>query len=149
MIGTASSVAVIGAGLYLINRPHIIDIPKQLWSDKTKKLIMEMTGGKTISQSNIQLDIAHFIENGAQASFRATMPGYAPSDIKALHIIASKNPSPLSASFFFSPASGEIMVSSRLRLAVSQPVLALAEMKDGQFFLDSKPTDVHIKGCTP
>ncbi len=148
LVGGVTAV-VIGLSGYSFFRNAPIDITKQSWPEKTKRLLKSLTKNRNITSGSIQLDIAHFIENGAQANFKVTMPGYDPSSIKALHIIASKNPVPLSVSFFFGSASGAIMAQSRLRLATSQPVLALGIMQDGSCFLDSKPTDVHIKGCTP
>ncbi len=148
LIGMASA-STIGGGILLSTRPKTVDIASQNWSDDTKSLLQDLSKGTPITMDQVHLDIAHFIENGAQAGFSVVMPDHDPASLESLTVIASQNPNPLSARFFFSSASGKIMVKSRLRLAVSQPVLALATMKDGRFFLDSKPTDVHIKGCTP
>ena len=51
--------------------------------------------------------------------------------VKAIHVVAERNPTPAIASFFLSPASGKAEVSTRIRLLETQVVVAAAEMSDG------------------
>ena len=57
--------------------------------------------------------------------------------------------SPLSGvvTFHFSPASGAAEANTRIRLAASQNVIAIAKMNDGSFYMTSKPVKVTISGC--
>jgi hypothetical protein len=50
--------------------------------------------------------------------------------------------------FHFTPASGRAVVSSRIRLADSQIVVAVAEMSDGSRYIARAPTKVAIGGCS-
>ena len=57
------------------------------------------------------------------------------------------NPEPGIATFNFSPMSGEAAATTRIRLAKTQNVVAVAKMNDGSFFMDKKLVKVTIGGC--
>jgi sulfur-oxidizing protein SoxY len=48
-----------------------------------------------------------------------------------LHIFIEGNPEPVAATYHFGARAGKAEMSTRIRLARSQTVLALAEMSDG------------------
>jgi len=62
-------------------------------------------------------------------------------------IFADANPSPGVATFHFSELSGVAEATTRMRLAKTQNVIAVAKMKDGSVFMDSKEVKVTIGGC--
>ncbi len=51
------------------------------------------------------------------------------------------------ATFHFSPASGVAEANTRVRLAATQNIMAVAKMNDGSFFTVSKQVKVTIGGC--
>ena len=53
--------------------------------------------------------------------------------VKAVHVISTGNPQPGVATFRFTPQSGKAAAASRMRLAETQDVIALAELSDGKF----------------
>jgi len=67
--------------------------------------------------------------------------------VKAVHIVADGNPNPGVASFNFFPASGRAQVDFRMRLAQTQKVIAVAEMKDGSLWTAASEVKVTIGGC--
>ncbi len=67
--------------------------------------------------------------------------------VKSVHILASGNPQPGVASFYFTPLSGKAQVAARLRLARTQEVVAVAELSDGKFLLAKRTVKVTIGGC--
>ena len=60
---------------------------------------------------------------------------------------AAGNPRPGVATFNFSPMSGEASATTRIRLAKTQDVIAVAKMNDGSVFMDKKQVKVTIGGC--
>ena len=62
-------------------------------------------------------------------------------------ILADGNPRSGVATFRFTELSGEAEASTRIRLAKTQNVIAVAKMSDGTFFMDKQPVKVTIGGC--
>ena len=60
---------------------------------------------------------------------------------------AAGNPLPGVATFHFSPMSGSASATTRIRLAKTQDVIAIAKMSDGSVFMDKKTVKVTIGGC--
>jgi sulfur-oxidizing protein SoxY len=67
--------------------------------------------------------------------------------VKRIHVLATGNPQPAVATFHFFPASGKAAVSSRMRLATTQDVVAVAEISDGKFAMVRRNVKVTIGGC--
>ena len=67
--------------------------------------------------------------------------------VKAIHLFAAGNPRPEVASFHFSLRNGKAAASTRIRLAKTQQVIALAEMSDGQLMRTQNEVKVTIGGC--
>jgi sulfur-oxidizing protein SoxY len=53
----------------------------------------------------------------------------------------------LVATFHLTPASGKAAVSSRMRLAKTQDIYALAALSDGKVLLGKRTVKVTIGGC--
>jgi sulfur-oxidizing protein SoxY len=68
--------------------------------------------------------------------------------VKAIHVIAEANPLPNVVSCYFTPLSGKAEVSTRIRLADSQKVWALAQMSDDSFWRTNVDTVVTLSACT-
>ena len=64
-----------------------------------------------------------------------------------VHVFADGNPRPDVASFHFTPASGKAAASTRMRLAKTQNIVAVAEMSDGKVVTAKKEVKVTIGGC--
>jgi sulfur-oxidizing protein SoxY len=62
-------------------------------------------------------------------------------------LLADGNPAPGLATLKFSPMSGRAQASTRVRLAKTQDVIAVAKMSDGSVFMASKSVKVTIGGC--
>jgi sulfur-oxidizing protein SoxY len=68
--------------------------------------------------------------------------------VRAIHLFAQKNPQPYVAVFRFGPCAGRAAVSTRMRLADSQTVVAICEMADGSFWSGSADAVVTVAACT-
>ena len=66
---------------------------------------------------------------------------------RAIHVLAPRNPFLRVATFHFTPASGKARLSTRIRLAKPQNVIAVAEMSDGSLLMTKSWVEVEIDGC--
>ena len=67
--------------------------------------------------------------------------------VAAVMLLADGNPNPAVATFHFTPLSGSAEAATRIRLARTQNVIAVAKMSDGAVFMDRKEVKVTIGGC--
>ncbi|MGH6927078.1 MAG: thiosulfate oxidation carrier protein SoxY, partial [Dongiaceae bacterium] len=67
--------------------------------------------------------------------------------VRVVHVVAPRNPLVRVASFHFTPRSGRARVSTRIRLAEPQNVIAVAEMSDGSLLMAKTRVEVEINGC--
>jgi sulfur-oxidizing protein SoxY len=73
----------------------------------------------------------------------------APEDhVKSIHVFNEKNPQPNIGNFYLSPQSGRAQVSTRIRLADTQKVVAIAKLSDGSFWSASVDVVVTLAACT-
>jgi len=114
-------------------------------AEKIKKL----TGGKSVGEGSITLDLPEIAENGnaVKVAFSIDSPMTADNYVKTVHVMADGNPTPDVASFSYSPAMGACSASTRMRLAKTQNIVVLAEMNDGSFKQAQQTVKVTIGGC--
>ncbi|MFZ1682087.1 MAG: thiosulfate oxidation carrier protein SoxY [Rhizobiaceae bacterium] len=113
------------------------------------KRIADFTGGKAAEAGKITLTAPEIAENGntvpVTVSVESAMSG---DDVaESIMLIAAGNPNPAVATFHFTDMSGEAFATSRIRLAKTQDVIAIAKMKNGSFYMDKKQVKVTIGGC--
>jgi len=100
------------------------------------------TGGAAIGAGDITLTAPEIAENGNTVPVAISAPGAA-----AIVIIATENPVPTVATFNFGALSAAQSASTRIRLARTQEVLAIARMADGSYIQTSQIVKVTIGGC--
>jgi sulfur-oxidizing protein SoxY len=123
--------------------------PQALAKNDSEDVIKKFTGGKTPTQGKIKLDLPEIAENGNTVPMTVTVesPMTAQSHVTDVLVLASENPRSGVATFHFTPASGVAEANTRIRLASTQDVIAVAKMNDGSFFMASKQVKVTIGGC--
>jgi sulfur-oxidizing protein SoxY len=89
------------------------------------------------------------VENGNAVPLSVTIdsPMTAADHVKAIHVFTEKNPQPNVASFHLGPRSGRAHVSTRIRLADTQEVLAIAELSDGSFWSARAHVVITLAAC--
>jgi sulfur-oxidizing protein SoxY len=68
--------------------------------------------------------------------------------VKSIHVFNEKNPQPNVGNFYIGPAAGRAQVSTRIRLADSQKVVAIARLSDDSFWSVSTEVIVTLAACT-
>ena len=108
----------------------------------TDEEIAKLTGGADVTEGGITIDAPEIAENGNTVPIGVTAPG-----VVAVTLFADGNPLPAVATFKFGPLSASRSASTRIRLAKTQNVVAIAEMEDGSFQKASANVKVTIGGC--
>ena len=139
---TVSAGALAAAGLGVSVRPVYA-------ANDSQELIDKFTGGKKPGEGKVRLDLPEIAENGNTVPMTVSVdsPMTAQSHVTDVLIVADGNPRGGVATFHFSPASGVAEANTRIRLAATQNIVAVAKMNDGSFFTASKQVKVTIGGC--
>jgi sulfur-oxidizing protein SoxY len=112
--------------------------------------IQKISGGAPIRTGKVTLTIPPLVENGNLVVLKVSVdsPMTASNYVKAIHVIAEANPLPNIFTVYLTPRSGKALVTTRVRLADSQIVWAIAQMSDGSFWQGSAETLVTLSACT-
>ena len=118
-------------------------------TEDTTKRIMEFTGGKEPAAGKISLNAPEIAENGNTVPISVSVESAMSGDdlVESVMLVADGNPNPAVATFHFTEMSGKAEATTRMRLAKTQNVIAVAKMKDGSVFSDTKLVKVTIGGC--
>ena len=108
----------------------------------TDDAMMAFTGGAEPGEGGLTLTTPEIAENGNTVPIEVDAPGAV-----SIAVFATGNPLPGVATFNFGPLSGSQSGSTRIRLAKTQDVVAIAKMEDGSFVKASATVKVTIGGC--
>ncbi len=112
--------------------------------------IRSVIGTEPVKTGKVKLDIPPLVENGNTVPMTVSVAHpMAPEDhVKSIHIFNEKNPQPNIGNFYFGPQAGRAQVSTRVRLADSQKIIAIAKLSDGTFWSASVDVIVTLAACT-
>jgi sulfur-oxidizing protein SoxY len=112
-------------------------------------LIKKFTGGKQAAEGKVKLDLPEIAENGNTVPMTLSVdsPMTEAAHVTEVLVVAEGNPNGGVVTFHFTPASGVAEANTRIRLATTQNIVAVARMNDGSFFTASKQVKVTIGGC--
>ena len=113
------------------------------------EFIQRIVGKEAAQSSRVGLEMPRVFSNGSGVPLKLLVgsPMTEADHVMKVHILAPKNPLPIIAVFQFTPQSGRAAVSTRVRLAEPQYVLAVAQMSDGACFMARTFVEVTENGC--
>ncbi|WP_335946464.1 thiosulfate oxidation carrier protein SoxY [Salipiger bermudensis] len=117
-------------------------LPKGAYAATTEEWIAEFTGGADMADTGIDLTAPEIAENGNTVPIEVSAEG-----ASEILVLATGNPTPGVATFKFGPLAASQYASTRIRLAGTQDVVAIAKLADGSFAKASKTVKVTIGGC--
>jgi len=112
--------------------------------------IRNVVGEAKLQTGKVRLDIPPLVENGntVPMTVSVTSPMTATDYVKSIHVFNEKNPQPNIGNFYLGPAAGRAQVSTRIRLADTQTVVAIARLSDDSFWQVSADVVVTLAACT-
>jgi sulfur-oxidizing protein SoxY len=111
--------------------------------------IRSVVGEAPLRKGKVKLDLPPLIENGNAVPMTVSVesPMTEADHVKAIHVFNEKNPQPHVVSVQLGPRAGKAAISTRIRLADSQTVIAIAELSDGSFWSDEADVVVTLAAC--
>ncbi|GGE79439.1 thiosulfate oxidation carrier protein SoxY [Stappia taiwanensis] len=118
-------------------------------TDAVKAAIDAVAGGATPEVANVTLTAPEIAENGNTVPITVAIDSPMTDDdyVTDVTILAAGNPAPGVATFHFTPMSGSAEATTRMRLAKTQDVIAVAKTSTGKVYMDRKTVKVTIGGC--
>ena len=111
--------------------------------------IKKIVGNAPLQKGKVKIELPPLVENGnaVPLGLKAESPMTDADHVKAIHVFTEKNPQPNVVSFQIGPRAGTVNISTRMRLADTQFVMAVAEMSDGTFWSDEIEVVVTMAAC--
>lgn len=104
--------------------------------------IAAFTGGAAVGEGGVEITAPEIAENGNVVPIEVNAPGAV-----QILVVAPANPGPEVCHVSFGPMAGSQRLSTRVRLAKTQDVMAVAKMADGSFMQASRTVKVTVGGC--
>ena len=135
---TRRDIFALGAGLAAVG---LINLPAEADEGLVKEAIEKFAGGMP-SAGGVEIGAPEIAENGNTVPIEVAAAG-----ATSILILAAGNPNPGVATFNFGKLAGESRASTRIRLARTQDVVAVAKMSDGSTAMARREVKVTIGGC--
>jgi sulfur-oxidizing protein SoxY len=115
-----------------------------------EEAIRAFVGEAEPQRGKVKLEVPSIVENGNTVPLTVSVdsPMTAADYVESIHIFNQKNPQPYVAAFKLGLRTGRAQVSTRIRLADSQRVTAIAQLTDGSFWFGSVDVIVTLAACT-
>jgi sulfur-oxidizing protein SoxY len=123
--------------------------PALAQSDELAAAVSAYAGGKKVTPGKVKLDIAELVDNGNVVPITVTVnsPMTMANHVQAIAVFNEKNPQREVVKFTLGPRYGRAEVSTRIRLATTQKLVAVAQMSDGTFSSHTVEVIVTIAAC--
>lgn len=111
--------------------------------------IRKIFGDKPLNEGRVTVDLPPIAENGNSVAITisAESPMTRKNHVTRMAIISPRNPVAEVALFKLGPRAGKAEVSTRIRMAGTQRIRAVAEMSDGTLWHGSASTVVTLAAC--
>lgn len=126
-------------------------LPEAAWAQiaALDPLAQSVARGAPVRRGKVKLELPLLADNGNSVAMKVTVasPMTATDYVKSIHLVSEKNPERNMARFDLGPRAGRAEVVSRVRLAGSQRVVAVAQLADGSFWMDAAAVVVTLSAC--
>ena len=115
-----------------------------------QEAVRKVTGGAQVRRGKVKLELPPLIDNGNSVPLSVAVESpMTPLDhVKAIHVFTEKNPLPDVVSVYLGPRAGRAQISTRIRLADSQKIVAIARLSDDSFWSATVDVVVTLAACT-
>ena len=138
-----------GLGITVLLRPVAWAQTAVGTPDSLAAAISEFAGGKAVLPGKVVFDISPIVDNGNSVPVTVTVssPMTPANHVNAIAIFNERNPQRDVVKFKLGPRAGRANVSTRIRLATSQRLVAVAELNDGTYWSHSVEVVVALAAC--
>ncbi|MEQ9315907.1 MAG: thiosulfate oxidation carrier protein SoxY [Henriciella sp.] len=118
-------------------------------AEDADKAIRELFGDGELKESKVTVKLPPIAENGNSVAITVSVdsPMTERNHVKRIAIISPRNPVAEIAEFQLGPRAGKAEVSTRIRMAGTQTMRAVAEMSDGSLHIGKASTVVTLAAC--
>jgi sulfur-oxidizing protein SoxY len=141
--------ALLGARTVFAQNPAEMQAVAAQRKADMQEAIRKVIGDATVRPGKVKLDIAPLIDNGNAVAMSVSVesPMTEKDHVKAIHVFTEKNPQPYVLSVHLGPRAGRARVATRVRLADTQTVHAIAQLSDGSFWSGTADVVVTLAAC--
>ncbi len=146
--------ALLGAGLSLVLVPTGVAQAQVLGMGmapgrQMAAAVAAFAQGQPVQAGRVTLDIAQLVDNGNVVPVRVTVdsPMTASDHVQQIALFNDRNPQRDVAVFTLGPRAGRAVVATRMRLATSQKLAAVARMNDGSVWMATADVIVALAAC--
>ena len=113
------------------------------------EMVRHWSGGAPVTEGRVTLDIAPLVENGnaVPITVRLASPMSATDRVLEFIVFNQRNPQRDVVRFTFGAACARAEASTRIRLATSQQLVALARLSDGSLWSHHVAVVVTLAAC--
>jgi sulfur-oxidizing protein SoxY len=142
--------ALTGGAAVLGAVPVVAASPAKATPAMMAAAMRDVTGAAVVRSGKVKLEVPPLVENGntVPMTVSVTSPMTAEDHVQSIHVFVEKNPQPNAGNFVLGLRAGRAQVSTRIRLADSQKIVAVAKMSDGSFWSASVDIVVTLAACT-
>jgi sulfur-oxidizing protein SoxY len=114
-----------------------------------QEAIRKVVGTARVTPGRVKLELPPLVENGNTVPLAVGVESAMTEaeHVRAIHVFTEKNPQPNVITFHLVPRAGRAKVATRIRLADTQTVVAIAQMSDGSFWSDEVDVVVTLPAC--
>lgn len=123
--------------------------PASATPERMEAAIRAFAGEREIRPGRVKLDVPYLVENGNSVPLSVSVESAmtAGDHVRRIAIFNEKNPQPGIGVFHLGPRAGRAQLSTRIRLADSQKLIAVAELSDGTLWSDGIEVIVTLAAC--
>lgn len=111
--------------------------------------IKRYVGDAVVRVGRVRLEVAELVENGNTVPLSVTVdsPMTAADHVKSIAVFNERNPQRDVVRFTLGPRSGRAVVATRIRLATTQKLVAIAQLSDGSYWSHTADVIVTLAAC--
>jgi sulfur-oxidizing protein SoxY len=125
--------------------------PTTSWAtpEAVRDAIRQRIGAREPQPGGMTLTLPKIAESGNSVPLTVTVDSaMTPDDhVRRIHVFVTGNPEPVASTYHLGVRTGKAQISTQIRLARTQTVLALAEMHDGSVRSDAASIVVTLGAC--
>jgi len=123
--------------------------PARATPEELAAALREDFGARPITPGKVTLELPKLAENGAVVPVTVIVdsPMTERDYVKSIHLFAEKNPLPRILEVQLGPHNGKARVASRIRIADSQQITAVAVLSNDTLWSAAVQVEVTVSGC--